>query len=44
MCSSSIGPMQQTFGFITFVASSLPPSPTSKTAASSFAFLKHRNE
>ena len=37
VCSSSIGPIQETKGLITFVASRRPPSPTSKTAASSFA-------
>ena len=29
------------FGFITFVASSLPPNPVSKTALSTFFFLKY---
>ena len=44
VCSSSIGVIQQSFGLITFVASSRPPRPTSKTDQSTFACLNTRKE
>ena len=43
VCSSSIVFIIEICGFITFVASSLPPSPTSKTASSTFASFMHKN-
>ena len=42
VCSFSICIKTEAQGFTTFVESSLPPRPVSKTAKSTSAFLKHR--
>ncbi len=41
--SRLMGVIPATSGFTTFVASSLPPRPTSTTAISTFLMLKNKN-
>ena len=43
VCSISISVIIDTTGFRTFVASSLPPMPTSTTAKSTFSIAKYIN-